>query len=196
MIRKVLFSTICILFLSLQGFCGVSFDFPNNIGTDHRDDSKVEFMPDNIEIFQDGSFIRIKSAEEIRNIQWYFNGEKIKNNSTIELWAEKSGKYSVSGILKDGKEHFSSPIIIAKHHHFFDQVFITPNPIKKNLVIKIDKLEQDLLVAEIYNLVGEKLNEVKVKKETEIDFSQFEKGYYFLKLINKNKTMVKKILKI
>lgn len=69
-----------------------------------------------------------------------------------------------------------------------------PNPVNEKLVIQIDNFEST--TASIYNIIGELIFSQQIKNEkTEIDLTSISNGIYFVKVINEERSITKRIVK-
>lgn len=76
---------------------------------------------------------------------------------------------------------------------FENEILLYPNPAKDKLNLKWNSLNN--ISVTIYNSIGQELSTAFLSKQnTIIDISAFETGIYFLKIINENKTTIKKIV--
>jgi hypothetical protein len=70
-----------------------------------------------------------------------------------------------------------------------------PNPFKYDLTVDIDKISPEAVIS-VYKLNGTKVLSMKVKdKQTKLNTSGLAPGVYLLKIVNKNETFVKQIVK-
>ncbi|NTW33576.1 MAG: T9SS type A sorting domain-containing protein [Bacteroidetes bacterium] len=97
------------------------------------------------------------------------------------------GSYTISSDFSVGTE-------ITNSQKMPNEISVFPNPaFGKVTVSSSEKID----VIEIYNILGEKiysLNDPKQKTSYEIDFSNFPKGTYFIKIIDGINTQTKKIV--
>jgi hypothetical protein len=76
-----------------------------------------------------------------------------------------------------------------------------PNPVKDILNVKFDKQVNEDVTIEVYNLVGTKMfgntfnsNTKRGKNDMKIDFSRFPSHVYYVKIITKQGTVIKKVV--
>jgi hypothetical protein len=76
-----------------------------------------------------------------------------------------------------------------------------PNPVKDILNVKFDKQVDEDVTIEVYNLVGTKMfgntftpNAKRGSNDMKIDFSRFPSHVYYVKIITKSGTIIKKVV--
>ena len=84
---------------------------------------------------------------------------------------------------------------------FSPKVNLYPNPVKDILNVKFDEEIDSDVTIEVYNLVGTKMfantfkaNDKKGNTEMKVDFSKFPSHVYYVKIITKHGTVIKKVV--
>ena len=72
-------------------------------------------------------------------------------------------------------------------------VELFPNPVKDKVTIRSNR--QDLYI-EVYDVLGERLEELQIKNKETIDMSGYSSGLYVLKIIDQSKTNIYKVQKM
>ena len=112
--------------------------------------------------------------------EWYANNEGVP---VVSVTAQ-------SGVINEVKYLDQLHVSLLEHHHSGFNVF--PNPTNDEIQLEVDVIEP--MFIEIYNLNGYKVLELEYQKN--ISLESLEKGGYLLKVIGKNSTKCKKLIKL
>lgn len=147
------------------------------------------------------------SIGEIQEYQWDFD-----NNGTIDSYEEAptyiyqdTGWYSVK--LSIVGIDSTNTFIKENYIHIIDtttqinektvsEIIVSPNPVNDKLSIQFKNSNSNYEIA-IYNVQGEKMKkiDIKQKKTSLIDFSNFASGIYLINIKNEDKSINYKIIK-
>ena len=82
-----------------------------------------------------------------------------------------------------------------------NKIIIAPNPVKDKLTIKIDRIKESIITIDIFNSAGQKVHTENYKHlpgsfTHSLDFKNYNKGVYFVRIMEGNKIVaVEKIVK-
>ena len=124
----------------------------------------------------------VLSSSYATHCQWYLDGNPILGATNQEYIPTETGNYQVA--VGNGNGCFSMSDLFYFEYDNINSIenydiYIYPNPVKNKLVIND---EQSIIeTVEIFDITGKKVKEVK-NDELIIDFSNFKKGFYLLKI--------------
>lgn len=128
--------------------------------------------------------------------QWYFNGSSISGATNYYHVPTQSGNYSVQ-LIQNPCSNMSQalPYFSLGIHELESTFSIYPNPVKTKLYIKNDPTNNWETI-EVTNVEGKTLLNDKLKQTTtEINFSNYVSGTYFINLSNSTKNQQFKVVK-
>lgn len=128
--------------------------------------------------------------------QWYFNGNSISGATNYYLLPTQSGNYSVQ-LIQSPCANMSTilPYVSLGINDIETSFSIYPNPVKTKLHIKNNAINNWETI-EVTNVEGKILLSDKLKPTTtEINFSNYAAGIYFINLSNSTKNQQFKVAK-
>ncbi len=146
-------------------------------------------------ISQNGSLLTSSTGS---SYQWYIDGQPIIGATSQTITASQSGNYSVA---VSGNDCPSQVITITgiteANNDFCFSVF--PNPSDGNFFVSFDVPERNTYIISIVNLTGvllfrESLTDFSGKYSKEMNFTDFGKGIYMIRLSGPEREVVKKII--
>jgi len=131
--------------------------------------------------------------------QWYFNGQKLANDTNRILVIKDVGTYTVEAFNEAGcsalSEEFSVLTGIENTEH--QGVSIYPNPTTGKIVLLFSPDFGNRKLISVSNLMGITLFSIAVYSDSqyELNLSDYHQGIYFLKIQNAEKTFIFKVVK-
>lgn len=129
----------------------------------------------NNDIYAHGSFMKIGNDSVWGLVKWNGGNNIISCSNNISI---------------------NQSIIGLNEAQLSNNLNIYPNPVKENIVLEFLDIEVNNASIELYNSIGQKINEIKnINKKVLIDLSQYSNGIYFLKVNNNFSQKTFKIIK-
>ena len=186
---------------------GLNGNYPSNqnfLKTFYPEDSanKISFTINDFDLEDGADFMTIYDGESI-NSPIFLDGENLTGNNLTTTYFEASnntGAITVSftsnfaNANNSGWEILVSCETLSTLEFSEDDISIYPNPFNDKLFIT-SKVDFDKVL--IYDINGKQVYKKNLKSQTENDLNlnQLNTGLYFLKLINKDASYIKRILK-
>lgn len=128
--------------------------------------------------------------------QWYFEGNIIPGSTNVSFEASQNGDYNVIAIDSNGCE--AEAVIYDVHigieEMYAENIFsISPNPTLSKFTIYSANLQQNAKV-EIRNLLGEIIFSSTFSEELSVNSDLFPKGIFFVKVSDKYKYSIQKLI--
>lgn len=95
-------------------------------------------------------------------------------------------------IINDSFNSLGSTLSISNIILIENNVKLYPNPVKD--VLHIESIDSNIKKVEIYNILGKKIKSIEKPKRT-INFFEFSKGVYLMKIITEKGNFIKKVMK-
>jgi subtilisin-like proprotein convertase family protein len=144
-------------------------------------------------LISDGIFKDIAPIIGSANHFSVFNGKNSQGDWILKITDLANGNTGVLnswGLILDGVPFGSVSNI--KNEQNFD---VFPNPSSGKFTIALSSIQMTNDKFEIYNVLGEKVYQsIITYPKTEIDFSTYPKGVYFVKVSDKNKMLTQKLI--
>lgn len=151
-------------------------------------------------ISQNGNQLISSSAS---NNQWFDDNGMILNANSNTYSPLNTGNYYVKEVTPEGCYSDSSNVIyvgfLGTDDLLTSEFNIYPNPFSKEFNIEFQS--KDNSVVSIYNSIGQLIENINIVggnsiQKTKITASNYEKGIYFIQINTKEKSIIKKIIKI
>ena len=125
-------------------------------------------------------------------------------NKTIDVSPTRTTTYTLNA-TSGGTTDTDTVVVTVENCHaaleevVFEEFVVYPNPTTGNLNIQLNSLEKEDLNLVVMSLNGsivyrDEMNSNQNGITKKIDLSRFAKGIYFIRLFNKTKSLVKKII--
>ncbi|MBN8694906.1 MAG: T9SS type A sorting domain-containing protein [Bacteroidetes bacterium] len=159
----------------------------NNNMPDYMNDARFEDTQNGLALGNMGSVYRTVNGGTTWTVDYT---DACSTCSLNKMDFENGVGYAVgaNGILIK----YSLQTSIDSHENENALVNIYPNP--NNGIVKMSLNSDEIAVAELYDVVGEKLKHIEFKNNTMLDLTENSSGIYFIRTTVKGKSVTKKII--
>ena len=127
--------------------------------------------------------------------QWYYNGNIINGATQYYYFATQDGDYNIICNDTNGCEVEAAifDVDVAVEELFQTEFEIYPVPTENTITIKTGKMKVDRVM--LCNAMGEKIMDLPLSSERQVDLSSFASGVYFIMLKAEGKIFWNRIVK-
>jgi hypothetical protein len=190
------------LFLNQSTSINDNTEYPFTITTDSRSHGTDRFLvlftktPPPVAIQSTQGVLSVAYTD---NIQWYYNDQPITGANAPTITPDKTGTYSVKIQLGECELRGAIEFVVTEVEESLPRgINVFPNPVANQVSITSDKnsLESVILMSAHGETIGEiQLISVQGRQSGNFDMSNNAAGLYFLKIVGRKNTYLKKLIK-